>query len=205
MDLERGDLATLMNLQPAHSLADFCSHVDHMDESMFTQCFARHESGVELLAAPTSYREFPRITPRGARRVLSMARNKYKYVIVDLDLRFRAEHQQVLFQSDVIALVLRLDVPSLTHARRILDYLADLQIDKLRIKIIVSRFTRSRDLRMRDVEEALHIPVIGVIPEDSSRVGRSVNRGQPVVLGWPRAEISHRFGELASLVNGQVD
>ena len=40
LDLETGDLAPLMNVQPHYSVADFARNVDRMDSLMFEQCFA---------------------------------------------------------------------------------------------------------------------------------------------------------------------
>ncbi len=204
MRLEAGDLSALLNVQPEHSLADFCAHVDRMDDSMFAQCFASHASGVHLLAAPVSYKEVGRVTARGLRKALFMARNRFDYVVVDVDRNYRAEQVQVLLQADAIVLVLRADIASLRQARRVLDYLAELSIPSERLHLVVNRFSRRSDVSLKDIETTLGLPITGTIPDDAKRVERSMNRGTPVVAYWPRAEVSEKIVNVAACVNGRA-
>ena len=51
-----GDLASILDLEPKNTLADFCRRVDRIDAKMFPQCLSVHPSGIHLLAAPKSYR-----------------------------------------------------------------------------------------------------------------------------------------------------
>ena len=61
------DLAGLLDLKPAHDLADLCRHVTRLDASMFQQSLVQHPSGVHLLAAPAKYDEIATSHPaRGA-------------------------------------------------------------------------------------------------------------------------------------------
>src|SRR5437660_11608865 len=45
-----GDLASLLDLKPAHTLADLCRNADRLDDDMFESALAAHSSGVHLLA-----------------------------------------------------------------------------------------------------------------------------------------------------------
>lgn len=204
MRLEAGDLSTLLNLQPEHSLADFCTHVDRMDDSMFTQCLAPHESGVQLLAAPLSYKEIGRITPRGLRKALYMARQQFHYVVADVDRNYRPEQVQILLQADSIVLVLRPDIPALRQARRTLDYLEELSIPPERLHVVVNRYSRRSGVSIRDIEATLGLKVGDVIPEDAKRIERAVNRGIPIVTYWPRAAVTEKIANVAANVNGRV-
>ncbi|MHB0960820.1 MAG: AAA family ATPase [Pirellulaceae bacterium] len=205
MRLEAGDLSALLNVQPEHSLADFCANVDRMDDSMFAQCFATHASGVQLMAAPVSYKEVGRVTARGLRKALFMARGRFHYVVVDVDRNYRAEQVQVLLQADAIVMVLRADIPSLRQARRVLDYMVELSIPSERLHLVVNRFSRRRDVSLRDIETTLGLPIAGTIPEDVKRIERSMNRGTPVVAYWPRADVSAKIAHVAASVNGRMD
>lgn len=202
--LQSGDLAPLLGLQLEHSVADFCAHVDRMDESMFGQCFATHSSGLKLLGAPTLYKDAARVTPRGIRKLLFMARASFRYVVMDVDRNYRAEQAQALMQSDAILLVLRADVPSLRQAQRVLDYFGELNISPDRLHVVVNRFARRSDVSLRDIEMTLGCGVAKVVPEDLKRVERSINRGKPVIASWPRSDVSQRIADLASIVNGRA-
>jgi pilus assembly protein CpaE len=202
--LEAGDAASLLDAQPEHSLADFCRNAARMDEAMFDECLTRHASGVCLLAAPKSFRELRYVTPRGVRKALNMARRTFPYVVVDLDASFRPETSQALFQSDIVLLVIRLDFTSVRQGQKLLEHLRELQIDEQRVRLVVNRHRRPRELRVSDVQKALGLQVFKFIPDDARRVNRANNRGVPVVVDSPTAAVARSMLDVAKCVNGRV-
>jgi pilus assembly protein CpaE len=203
MKLEKGDLATLLDVQPEHSVADFCQNLARMDRSMFQQCLTAHPSGVHLLASPGSYSDVSRVTPQGIRKALTMARGMFPYVVVDLDHSYREEHAQVLYQSDVILLVLRLDIMSLRQTRRILGYLEQLGIASERVRLAVNRYRWQKELAVSQMERALDCKIRYFIPDDPKSIKRANNNGVPVVLARPGAKVSKCLMDVAQQVNGR--
>lgn len=200
--LECGDLATLLDLEPEHTLADFCKNSERMDAQMFEQCFAQHSSGVHLLAAPGTYREVQSVTPQDLRKALSMARDMFAYLVIDLDHSYRKEQIQALLQSDIVLIVLRLDFTALLHTQRALHFLKEIGIDTHRIRLIVNRYRRPKELRVSQVEDSLKMKVTYFVPDDPKTIIRANNKGIPVVLFKPRARVSRSIVEIAMSVNG---
>ena len=62
-----GDLAALLDLKPAHTLADLCLNPALVDEAMLDKAGVAHSSGVRLLAAPMHFEDIRLMTPRGVR------------------------------------------------------------------------------------------------------------------------------------------
>jgi pilus assembly protein CpaE len=91
LKLEAGDLASLLDLRPTHTLADLCQNVDRLDRSMFERSLAEHESGVHLLAPPRNIVDTRYVTAEGVRQALTLGRSLYPYVVLDLDHSFRDE------------------------------------------------------------------------------------------------------------------
>ena len=162
-----------------------------------------HESGVQLLAAPTSHHDINAISIRGVRKALGMARSQFKYVVVDLDSPYQAEQSPALVQADTILLVVLLDFSSVRHAQQMLDFFDEIELDRDRIHLTVSRYGRPKELRILDIEKTLEMPVRYVIPDDSRHVNSANNRGNPVVLDCPRAIVSKKLIEISQLVNGK--
>jgi pilus assembly protein CpaE len=204
LKLETGDLATLLNIKPEHSIADFCLNMERMDQVMFEQCFTEHSSGVRLMAPPRHHSQIEQVTPRGVRKALSMARSLYPFVVVDLDHSFRGIHAQALHQAEVVLLVMQLDFTSLHQARRALDYLEEIGIPANLIQLVVNRHRRARELPVSQVEEMLGIKVRHFIPDDFKNVVAANNKGVPVVLEKPRAKSSRSITNIAVSLNGQL-
>ncbi len=203
--LEAGDLASLLDIQTRYSIADFCELQERMDANMFDNCLSNHKTGVQLLAAPHRLSDVAKVTSRGVRRALCMARQRCSYVIVDLGQPHRTVHAQALYLAETIVVAMCLDFTALRQTQRILDYLDDLQIPRERIKLVVNRRGRPGELRVAEVESALGVSACCLLPEDPRRILSANNKGTPVVEMNPRSRISRGLFDLARSVNGFSD
>jgi pilus assembly protein CpaE len=203
LKLETGDLAALLDLDPAHSLADLCQNAARMDRLMFERSLARHASGVCLLAAPRTLAEVRHVTAEGVRQTLALARSLFPYVVLDVDHSFREEQVEALRLADVVLLVLRLDFTSLRQAQRSLEHLVQLGLDSDRLRVVVNRYGQPKEVPAAKVEETLGVKVFHYVPDDPKTVNRANNNGVPAVLEYPRASVCRSLTQLAVAVNGR--
>jgi pilus assembly protein CpaE len=200
--LSAGDLTSMLDLQPTHTIADLCDHLSRLDQSMFDQFFVRHASGVALLAAPSRFADIPRVTAKGVRQTLAMARVRFPYVVVDLNDAFGSEQVEALWQSDVIVLMLRLDYTSVRNTRRALENLGHLGIDMGRVKVVVNGYGERKQLTVAQAEEALRVKIAHLVPSDPASINQAINRGVPAVLCCPSGKASKSLRRLAADLNG---
>ncbi|HEY7422823.1 MAG TPA: P-loop NTPase [Gemmataceae bacterium] len=203
LKLAGGDLASLLDLKPTHTLADLCQNVARMDRVMFQRSLVEHSSGVHLLASPGAFADIGFVTAEGVAQALHLARSLFPYVVVDLDHSFRDEQLQVLCQADVILLVVRLEFTSLRNGRRTLDYLEQLGIDRERVRLVVNRYGQPKEIPAAKAEEALGFKIVHYIPDDPKTINRANNNGVPAVMESPSAKVSKSVTRLAMSVNGQ--
>ena len=194
---ETGDLASLLDLKPAHTLADLCRNIDRLDQVSFQRALAPHASGVQLLASPKALGEVELVTAEGVRRSIGLARAMFPAVVVDMDHSFGEEQMEVLRQADVILLVFRLDFTSLKNATKFLDHLDGLGLPLDRVRLVVNRAGQPRGIPLVKAEEALKSKVFHVIPDDPKTVNRANNNGLPVVLDAPSSKFSKSLAKLA--------
>jgi pilus assembly protein CpaE len=202
LKLAAGDLASMLNLKPAYTLADLCDHLERLDQSMFDQFFVRHKAGVSLLAAPHEFSDISRVTSKGIRRTFSLARVRFPYIVADLQNVIDSEQVEALWQSDVILFVLRLDYTAVRNARRALDNLEHLGIGLERVQIAVNGYWQRKQLTVGQAEQALGMKVSHFVPYDPAAVNQAINQGVPVVLHRPSAKISHNLRNLSASLNG---
>ena len=198
-----GDLAALLDVKPAHTLADLCKNSPRMDRVMFELSLVRHDSGVHLLAPPRAFSDIGLVTTQGVRQALALARTMFPYVVVDLDDSFHPEQMQTVQQSDLVLLVLRLDFTSLRNTRRTLDHLEQVGVSRDRVRIIVNRSGQPEELPASKVEQALGAKVFHYVPDDPKTINRANNNGRPAVLESPSAKFSKSLAQLAASVNGK--
>jgi pilus assembly protein CpaE len=203
LKLETGDLAALLDLRPTHTLADLCQNAARMDRVMFERSLTRHASGVHLLAPPRAFEDITHVTTEAVGQALLLARGLFPYVVVDLDHSFREEQIQVLRQSDIILLVLRLDFTCLRNARRTQDYLAKIGINAERVRLVVNRYGQPKEVPAGKAEEALGAKIFHYIPDEPKTINVANNNGVPAVLEYPRAKVSRSVTQLAHSINGR--
>lgn len=197
LNLEAGDLVTLLDLKPSYSIAKLCQNVRRLDASLLEGCLVRHSSGVQLLAAPARVADSIHVTPEGINEVLSLVAHRFPFVVVDLGDSFRFERKTLLLDADLILLVLRLDFTCLRNTRAALDYLRDIGVSLDRVQIVVNRFGQPNEISAAAAEEGLGVKITHYIPDEPKTVNRANNNGVPVVLQSPSAKVSRRIAELA--------
>jgi len=204
LDLRLGvsDLAPMFDLRPARSLADLCDHVTRLDQSLFEQFLVRHASGVWLLAAPGRMADVGRVTCKGVRRALALARVRFSHVVVDMGNLLTGEQIEALWQADWILLVSRLDFTSVRNTRRTIDAMTELGIGRDRMRLVVNGAGQQRQLAVEQAEAAIGMKVHHQVPYDAASVHSAINSGVPLVLHRRLRAITRSIKTLARSVNG---
>ena len=199
LDLEMnfGDLASLLDLKPVHTSADLCRNVTRIDQSLLERSLVRHSNGILLLAAPAQIGDAGHVTWEGIRQVLSLASDMARYLVVDLSHSFLETMAPMLMQADQIVLVLRLDFTSLRNTRRVLEHLEQNGIPRDRILVVANRYGRPGELSATEAQTALGFQIAHYVIDDPKNVNRANNQGIPVVKYAPSAKVSRQLTELA--------
>src|SRR4029079_16679896 len=88
-----------------------------LDAELLKSVLVKHDSGVDLLLAPTSPEEADLITPENLAGVLAMLRTMYDYVIVDVDKRLGDLVLSILDHADEVHIVMTADLSCLKNVR----------------------------------------------------------------------------------------
>jgi pilus assembly protein CpaE len=193
----KGDLAALLDLEPAFHMADLCRNVARLDQAMFEKVLTPHASGIHLLASPQAYGDARLVSPQGVSEVLSLAVKHFPFVVVDLEDCFHEEQVLVLRQASIILLVSRLDFTSLRNVRRIRDQLHDVGVDRTLIRLAINRQGQPNELPAQEAEEALGGQRALYVPDDPRTINGANNTGVPAVLKTPGAKVSQAIVALA--------
>jgi pilus assembly protein CpaE len=197
-----GDLAALLDLKPTHNLADLCLNAGRMDRAMFETALTAHPSGIQLLAPPQMYDDIRLITTQGVKKSLALARESFPWTVVDMEDCFHEEQVVALRQADTVLLVFRLDFTSLRNARRVLDYLNQLDVPADRIRLVTNRYGQAKELPAEEAEQALGFKIAYFIPDDPKTVNGANNTGVPAVLKSPATKVAQSIAQMARGLKG---
>ena len=183
LDLELGEIALLLGVQPRFNFVDMVQNFHRMDADLLASYIERHDSGVHLLSAPYQPEKAEVVTGDEIRKILTFLRQHYDYVIVDTAKSFSPATLAAFEQADLVFLVTNVDLPSLRNIQRGLPLLKRmLGRSGDQVRLIVNRYNAANDISLKDVEHTLGLKVYWKLSNDYEAVIRSINTGKPIVL-----------------------
>jgi pilus assembly protein CpaE len=129
------------------------------------------------------------ISGESAGKVIRALRGQFGVVVVDGPIVFSDAALAAFDLSDAICLISGLDVVGIRHLSRALETLLALDIPRDRFKVVLNRADSKVGLAVEDVERVMKVKIDGMIPS-SRLVPASLNKGRPVYLEDPKAEVS---------------
>ncbi|WP_270886489.1 AAA family ATPase [Pedococcus sp. 5OH_020] len=196
LDLAFGDVAISLQLLPQNSMSDLIAMGGHVDAQGLSSIVTKHESGLDVAAAPSEPSDADRIPGALVGEALRVARRHYDYVVVDTPPAF-TEHVLAAFDvSDLLILIATLDIPAVKNLRLSLDTLDLLGNPRESRVVVLNRSDAKVGLRSEDVVAAIRQDIAVMVPS-SPAVPASINRGVPIVLDEPKHPVSGALRELA--------
>jgi pilus assembly protein CpaE len=202
LDLELGEIASLLGVQPRFHFVDLVRNIHRMDMDLLASYIESHSSGVHVLSAPFEPDAGEPVGAEEIFRILGFLRSHYDYVLVDTSKSLSPPALAALQMADTIFLVSNIDVPSLRNLKRCLPILNRVTAgDAKRLRLVVNRFNAKSLVRVEDLEDTLGLEVYRTLVNDFDTVITSISTGQPLVLhGNSRyaKELKALAGDIAS-------
>jgi pilus assembly protein CpaE len=183
LDLELGEIASLLGVRPRFHFVDLIRNFHRMDADLLASYIESHESGLQVLSAPFEPEIGEEVSGEQIARILGFLRNHYDYVLVDTSKSLAPPALAALQAANPIFLVTNLDVPSLRNLKRCLPILDKVTAgDAGRLRLVVNRFNTKSLVGLQDLEETLGIEVYWTLTNDYQTVIHSISTGRPLVM-----------------------
>lgn len=182
LDIQFGDAAFQLGLQPQLTLADLITARGRVDGDMLRSTAAPHPSGLHVIAAPPAILPLDAIDSEALLHLIEEARAEFGTVFVDLPANWTNWSLSLLAHADLVLMVTQLSIPTLRRARRQLDLLAEQGVGHGRLRLVLNRYEKKMFGRVgaRDVETALGRPADYTVANDYEAVSEAIERGVPV-------------------------
>lgn len=198
LNLWGGDVAMLLDVSPKRTLGDLLPGFGGIDYDVVDSVMSKHPTGVSVLPAPlTGTFDGSTLSRYMVQSILEALREHYEYIIVDTGYANLESTLASMDYSDVILVVVGMDLPRLRDGKLYLKNLLAANYPKEKIRVIVNRTTNSKEISSAEVETILEFPVTTQIPSDDALVGSSVNLGQTFVSTSPNKPVTRAVLDLA--------
>nr|WP_294851137.1 pilus assembly protein CpaE [uncultured Sphingomonas sp.] len=182
LDLQFGDSAFQLGLQPKLTFADLLEAGKRLDGELIRSVASPHPSGLQVVAAPREIMPLESMSSDQLMSVVDAAATEFGTLFIDLPMNWTNWSLSLLARSDLVLMVTELRVPSLNRARRQLDLLDSQGMHNLDVRVIVNRVEKGlfKNISTADAERVLHRPVSFTICNEHELMSKAIDHGVPV-------------------------
>jgi pilus assembly protein CpaE len=200
LHLRLGDVALMLGIAPQFSVSDALENIHRLDSDLLSTLFAKHTSGVSVLAAPDKF-SISHPSPESVEKLLRVVRDGFPYVILDAGPSLRDMYGMLFEMADRVYLVTQVNLPDLRNANRLItSYFTGAGSRKL--EVVLNRFIpRSLEIDEDSITKALTRPAKWKLPNEYASLRRAQNAGTPIALG--DAPVSRALSDMARAACGQ--
>ena len=166
-----------------YSFYELANNTDRLDQELLQGFLLRHSSGLHLLDSPETVDVIRQASPSAVEHTLSFLSEIYQFVVVDCPPGLTDVTLACIAQSDLVAIVLSAELPSVRNAVRYVEHLEKLGYSSKKIQIVLNRYSKKGPLDDDRIEKALGRKISLRIPNAYNDVIRAINAGAPIVSG----------------------
>jgi pilus assembly protein CpaE len=182
-DLQFGDAHLHLDLPVQSRGLGLVNAPERLDRRMLDELMINAPNGLKVLTSPEAPMPLDGLNTDTVDTILSLARRRYRYVVVDMPHALAHWSEAAMRRADHIFLVTQINVPALRAARRLLDTIREEHVTRAPVTVIANRYggkTGSTRLPLSQASRALDRDVSIVVPNDYQVVMESVDQGVPV-------------------------
>lgn len=196
------DLGILLQLTPRHTILDVLNQPETIDEAMFRQALAVHDSGIELLPGPQYFSDLSNVRFQACQQLIRMAQHCWSTIVINAEDVQHAEQIRSLAISNEVVLTMRPDVASLYRTQKHVEFLLNNHVPSEHIHIVVLGMGHSGELDLATAHKVLRVDHIYGIPDDPVAVVMSINIGNPLVLEKPTSKAALAIKDVVTRIMG---
>ena len=203
LDLQFGQVATHLNVQPRQTLTDVVRDEAGLREPELLRTYAtRHDSGLHVLAGPTGPEAAQLITADHVDRILTTLLDTYDQIVIDTGSWLDERTLRAFDHAESVILVLNPEIAALKAITALVEYLGEAGTVAGKTTFVLNNTFGREILKLRDVEQALGTTVGADLPYDPFLYLKAVNEGVPIVLGAPKSPAADRLVKLSKSAFG---
>lgn len=187
LDLQFGDVASGLDLEPEHTLTDAVTPAAARDSLVLKAFLTLHAGGFYALCAPRSPAEADSVSPEQVAHLIGQLAEQFDYVVLDTAPGLGECTLAGLEACTDAVWVTGMDVPGVRGLRSSLEVLAHLGLMPESRHLVLNMADPNVGLSVKDIEVTLGLPVDVSVPR-SRAVAYSTNRGIPVLQAPRRGD-----------------
>jgi pilus assembly protein CpaE len=205
LDLQYGQLAYFFDIHPKQTLGDVANHFEQLDTAYLQSLLYPRDRFLQILPAPASPEEGEGVSAEHVEKLLLHAKKLpgFGWIVIDAGHKFDEITLKAVELSDELILVAAPSIPALSNAKKLLELLRLLGLERLSTELWLNAWHKVEDLTLEEASDFLGREVTGTIRYDYRQVARSINEGRPLAEVAPRHPVSLDVKALVVKLKGE--
>lgn len=204
-NFQTGSVAVFLDIRPKLSLTDLLRDIDQIDPQSLKRVLPKHDSGVYFLPPPKASNGVYKVSPADLTKMFALLRQEYDYIIIDLDRYVDETTALFLEETDLLLLVVNLDVPSLVNTNRTLDLLQKVGFDLGKTMLISNRHLSQNEYMLEEFTQLVKRAIDWKIPNHKyPECLTAVNKGEPLAVRGEKVKLNKNLMELAEVLHKRL-
>ena len=184
IDLHRqlGHVGLYLGLPMAeYHFYDLVRNIGRIDADLLNGFVVREVNGVDVLPAPDGLFGLTDVAMDAVQQTIRYLRGAYEYVVIDCCQGVGGANEAAIAESDQVYMVATPDVPALRDLSRYVDRLLQYNFPVGKLKVLINRYRSRGEVALKEISEAVRLPVALTIPNSSEELITAMNTGKPVL------------------------
>jgi len=195
-----GHMNVLLNIRTHNTLIDLIPHANNLDEALVHDVVVEHGSGIHVLLGPSNIQVAHGLRPDDLYTVMVGLQRFFDVIVIDAGSSLSENTVTLMDASDRIMLVATPDLASLRDVSQFIQISQSLAYPPEKLLVVLNREGQPGGVKTKDIESTLNRQVFAKIPEDVPNVQRSLNRGIPLQLKYPRSPTARAIRKLSAVL-----
>jgi pilus assembly protein CpaE len=192
-----GHFDVMLNIRNRNTIADLIPHASALDAGLVNDVVVEHATGLKVLLGPGDVQFAQGIRAEDLFNVVESLKRLYDFLVIDAGSVLNENTVTLMDAADRILLVTAPELAALHDTSRFVQVSRSLAFPAGKTLVLLNRAGQLGGVRARDIESALHQELFAQIPEDGPSALRSLNRGLPLLMRYPRSPASKALQQLA--------
>ncbi len=198
LDLMFGDVSTVLNLKPTHTLEDAFSATGR-DSLLLKTYLTVHDQGFYVLCGAESPAANDHVTGAEVGELVRQLQQQFRYVVIDTASGLDDATLAALEVSHDAIVVTTMDMACLRGVRKAVELLSELGLLPASKYLAVNFADKQSGLRIKDVEAIVGMPADTVLPR-MAEIQSAANRGVPALTTIKNGPFSKSIRSLAKRI-----
>jgi pilus assembly protein CpaE len=198
------DVGNFLDRESMYTLFDLIQNQTNLDQAFLEKTIQPYEKNLALIQGISDYNDQDSIHLEGLKKVFTILRAHYRWVVVDLSHWLDDLFLQVVQDADLVLMLVELTVPNLRNLGHLWPQLRNWMQVQEKIKLVINRYDRGAGLSLGNLEQVLKQKAYFTLPSDYENVSEAINRGVPLANVAPKSRLCTSLDGLAQQLLGQL-